>query len=339
MFSRYDDILSPIMIYNTDLKPIYANECAVRSFPLLAGGSLDLFYKKDSLLQIRTILLKGRPVKRRVDSTVPLELLFDPQLEEDGRVSFVRLFPCNTDTDHESLLVYNQAELIRVLNRDLAVPIREAYATMDSLSDDPVLQENLRVGQVHRRTMKLLRMAARSLVRIDDSGTLAAQKIYICNADAALQLCEEVYTPMTYESEGAFYIPVGRDMFLQIVADVLVMLNFRQTKESRIRVSADREGNRWCVLFRAGDLQFETLRQDSTSFDDLFSSYCKLISCGGEIKVDKEGRNAVRVKLYFPDIQISKAEITVGDYTTDGISLESAIAMDYLRSLCEDLEG
>lgn len=339
MFSRYDDILSPVMIYSTDFKPIYANEFAVRSFPLLAGGSLDLFYTKDSLLKIRAILLRGKPVKRKADSSVPVELLFDPQVDEDGNVSFVRIFPCNTDIDHESLLLYNSAELLRVLNRDLAVPIREAYAIMDGLSDDPVLQENLRIGQAHRRTMKLLRMAARTLVRIDDSDTLAAQKIYICNADAALQLCDEIYAPMTYVSEGSFYIPVGRDMFLQIVTDVLAMLNYRQTKDSRVRVTADREGNRWCIVFHVGDLQFDTLREDRTSFDDLFSSYCKLISCGGEIKVDKAGRNSVRVKLYFPDVQFSKAEITVGDYTTDGVSLEAAIALDYLRSLVEDLEG
>jgi len=336
MFSHYDEIASPIMIYSADLEPLYANDVAVRSYPLLAGGSLQLYFLPATREKIRKDLKKGLPVQVPVDSDFPIDVLFDPCSDATGKISHVKIYVCNPEDYDEALLVYNQTELLRVLHRDLVSPVHNAFTALDAVEDDPDLRKNLRLGQAFRRARKYLMAAARCLVRIDDTETLAAKKIFVCNADAALQLCENVFPAMRYESEGIFYLPVGRDAFIQIITDVLAALSLRQTSGSKIHVCANRLERRWEVLFRAGNLVEKP--EVASSVEDMFSSYCKVTSCGGEVKVRFEGRSTVNISLIFPDVRFSAVDVSVGDYVQDEVAVATAMALEYLRELSEGFE-
>ena len=161
-FSRFDNVLAPVVILSPQLSFLYANRVAKGSFPFLASEkSLSRYFLPEELEGISRDLLHGQPIRRTSASASVGAFLFDPVLRVDREVEYVYLY-VEQNYFGQSLPVLSESRLAELLCKEVFDPVCRLLRLVRSLKNSPsVMTDEQATFSLNRIENGLVRIAAK----------------------------------------------------------------------------------------------------------------------------------------------------------------------------------
>lgn len=341
-FSRFDQVVAPMMFASPDLQLVYANPYATRVFPLIATteGLFSRYEKAEKDLAVQT-LKKGQPCILPYDESLHLSLLLEPIVYDDGNLVCICVYVVFDSAEINNVFPYlTDGELLNVMQRGVADPLHFVLKQLKFLEQtigEGNIEKSLRVLTVIRTRMiqMILLFSRMGACTSKSSGTVA-----VTNVVPTLMKCQKLFKFMKYKPSENCYIHMERGSLVLMFVDILASLTYRQDKPS-VTVTTSSDSNEVTIQFVSGPLNKPFNVPCNEEFDGIdvgmFSVRRRAEMIDGEVIVKQKPRGGVVVTLKLPRANLLATSGFVEDPTGSSVSDIEAYALEYLSLLSDSI--
>ena len=328
-FSRFDNVLSPVIALSPDFRLLYANRLARGIFPLLSARGVSLYFSEETLCSVKARLAEGQAVTLSADLNAQGSVVFEPVFRCDGTVSHILLYVESENPIAAEQFYFNDGEKFLSLQREMAEPLCDLISFLNTWMEvfPPNLRTELQV--MLRRLLSGVAVLCKEVEAPLGSGI----GMEVCDADTVLRTCAENFPAIVYEPTSPFFIPLNRSRATSLFVDLLSCVVLFSDKKAKVEICSEVGERETSVSLRFVCRPAPALAEEERRIvgNAVFAVNHCISRVGGLCKVSFDGM--VRVHITFPRICFTPDCVTVGDPMGDSMSASVRLALDCLRML------
>lgn len=339
-YSRFDRVLSPVIVLSPALEFLYANGSASLQFPsLTSSDGLSLLFSQETRNVVSSNLAKGHAVSVPFPEFLGGSVLFDPVFAADGSLRHVYLYvESSSEYDSGLFSLFTHEELMRLLRREVLDPICELLQTVTMAGRTAAARSDPRLNQMLVSMRRRLLRSSLFLSGVEDTVDDKNAPFAICNVDELLALCAEQFPPLKYKGgHRPCFVPMQKDKLLRVLVNTLAAIYLRQDAGGKIVYSFREEEREIKLIFTADSISIPLNQPCAETSDSLNygpgSVAQRITRFGGTVSIEPLSLRSARVILTFPKVRINFASVTVGDPFGDVLSFAARLALEYLESV------
>ncbi len=316
-FSRFDRVLSSIIVLSPTLEVLYANPMAKRQHPVFsAKNCITTRFNGKMCQRISQALISGNPVRIPWAEFDGIFLLFEPVFDSFGRMKYAYLQVETPVAEFDSLLpILTDGELLSLLEREVATPLNQFYSNLNFLEKHSAVRNNpsflKQLLSLKRRVLQVCEFLERARYAYPSEEGACS----VCNADKLLCACAEQFRFFKYHSVGPTHVPMEESAMSLILCDILSNLYLRQGDNPRVEgeLVSDEEGT--SLVFSSEELKIPLdvpCNGDRDGIDiGLFSVKSRITHAGGSVTVEKSPRGSLMITVKLPKVRFSDVRASV----------------------------